>query len=168
MSWAVIIAVSLLLPFLFIWSIWSDAHKLGWTAISKDSRMMYVDAMKTVASAGAVAASLVSAVVSTSAKTVLTYRPIPSTAKWSVVLLVASTLSSVAAILVLTRCYDRARARFPKHPFYLAAVAKGLAIDIEQGELLWPELKLILVLAYLGLVGFLLGFLLLARVVFLV
>ncbi len=130
--------------------------------------MMYVDAMKTVASAGAVAASLVSAVVSTSAKTVLTYRPIPSTAKWSVVLLVASTLSSVAAILVLTRCYDRARARFPKHPFYLAAVAKGLAIDIEQGELLWPELKLILVLAYLGLVGFLLGFLLLARVVFLV
>jgi hypothetical protein len=155
----------LALPLWFIGTVFSDRKKKNWNWINKDSRSMYVDAMKTVASSSAIAASLVSAVMSTSSG----QRPggVVLAAKWAVVYLVASIVASVCTVFALSRGYDRARSKLPETEEFKRAMAAGVEIDWAQGKLTEFELACILFFAYIALSGFLVGFILLARMIFL-
>jgi len=147
-------------------SIWLGRKK-GLVWVNRDSRGMYSDVFKMVASAGAIAASLVSAVMSSSVQRS------PLTLLWAklgVVCLIVSIIFSVITVMVLARAYDLARSRLrddlkllEEHPDYKDRLKNA---DYEQGRLSLYELALMLTTAYISLVAFLEGFICLGRIVF--
>jgi hypothetical protein len=152
----VVVAIALILPLWFVGTIWRERSKRGWRWISKDSRTMYVDAVKAVASASAIAASLVSAITSTAGNRTAA---VLISVKFAVVALILSIVGSIFTILALSRGYDRARSR-------LSESKTTATTNFEQGELNDVELVWILGSAYAGLAGFLVGFLFIGRIVF--
>jgi hypothetical protein len=160
----VLVVFVVLLPAWFVATIRHERNTKGWNWINRDSRTMYVDAMKTVASASAIAASLLSAVMSNSIQ-----RPahVILAAKWAVVCLVVSIVGSVGAVFALTRSYDRARSRFTASEKGRALIEALGRTDVEQGQLNAFELGCILGFAYFGLAGFLVGFVSLGCMIFL-
>ena len=153
-----VVVFAVLLPTWFVITIWHERVKHGWGWINKDSRTMYVDAIKAVASASAIAVSLVSTVTSTARETL---RPAVATSvKFSVVSLILSIVGAIFTILALSRSYERSRSRFQNDP------RRSSGISDDQGELNRAELAWILASAWVGLIGFLLGFLFIGRIVF--
>jgi hypothetical protein len=142
-------------PMWFLGMIWRERLTHGWRWVNKDSRVMYVDAIKTVASASAIAASLVSTVTSTASRGA-TSNILSTSVKVAVVALILSVVASIFAILALSRGYERARSRFIENP-------RSKGADLDQGELSDAELGWILGPAW---AGFLLGFLLVGHIVF--
>lgn len=164
----VVLAISL--PLSFVASVWYEAHhppalvihdikKLNW--ISPDSRDMYLDIFKTVSSAGTIAAALVSAVISTANQPTSEVR---SAAKFSVSAFIISTMFSIMTIAALSRFYDRAHTRFLRSSIGQKDASTGQ--NTQLGQLLDNELRLVLFTAFIALSGCLVGFLYLARIVF--
>jgi hypothetical protein len=155
-----LIAIAIISPSWFLWTIWRERSTQEWRWITKDSRSMYVDAIKAVASASAIAVSLVSTVTSTAARNSTASSVLSLSVKFAVVELILSIVGSICTILALSRGYDRSRSRFLKDS------RRSGAITDEQGELNDVELGWILGSAWVGLTGFLLGFLFVGHIVF--
>jgi hypothetical protein len=142
------LSIGLCLPTWFIWKIW----------IRQDTRAMYVDAAKTIVSACAVAASLVSLVVSARGSN----QPgLIIAVRCAVVSLVIGLVASMITIFALSRSYDRAVSRWYEDP-----ARKGSTT--EQGKLSRAELLWVLIPAWLGIVGFLEGFIFVVRIAFVI
>jgi hypothetical protein len=119
------------LPAWFLFSIW-NGRKIGLNWVSEDSRAMYVDALKMVAASGSIAASLVSAIVSTSSNpTGVGVFP----AQVAVTSLIVSIVGSVVTVILLSRTYELAQSRLRN--FVREQQAKGIGIDLHtnQGQL---------------------------------
>jgi len=151
----VLIILAVAIPAWFVGTIWFDRKNKQWDWISKDSRDMYAKVLEIVIGASAVAVSLVAAIVS---KGELRSQPVLHSVKFSVVSLIACMVFGLLAILSLSRGYDRAQARYvqtrPKTKYF------------DRGRLDDFEFNCILITSCFCLVGFLVGFLFLARVVF--
>lgn len=116
---------------------------------------MYVKVLEIAIGAAAVAASLVSAIVSTGEPRSVA---VVSSVRVSVVCLIICIVFSLVTIMGLSRGYDRARSRF-------LGSAEG-SVYQDQGMLDDAELRLILATGYFSLAGFLTGFVFLARITF--
>jgi hypothetical protein len=163
--YALVGLMSVILPGWFVVSVWREAHgnefRKQWNWINPDTRNMYLDIFKTVSSAGTIAAALVSAVISTSP----TGKAAQPTARISVAALVMSTLFSLTTIICVSRFYDRARSRFQFTD--IADSQKVAGRTTEMGQLTDAELRMILFSAFFAFAGSAVGFLYLARIVFL-
>jgi hypothetical protein len=161
--YATVFIAAVVLPGWFVLSVWREAHgkdSLQWNWMNPDSRGMYLDIFKTISSAGTIAAALVSAVISTSPSGKVAL----ATAKISVASLVISTLCSLITIVCVSRFYDRARSRFQLTGMAEAQRAAGRTT--EMGQLTDAELRMILFSAFFSFAGSAVGFLYLARIVF--
>ena len=148
-----------LLPIWFVGKIVADAGLHGWDWIRQDTRTMYVDCCKSVASACAIAASLISLVVSarSSASPALI-----ETVRYAVVLLIVGLIASIMTVFALSRSYDRAVSRWLEDPARKPENAK------DQGRLTSAELVWILIPAGIGMIAFLEGFIFVARIAFVI
>jgi hypothetical protein len=139
--------------------IWAQARVQGWLWIRKDTRAMYIDCEKSIASACAIAASLVSLVVSSRGSN---EPQLILTVKYAVVSLIIGLVASIATIFLISRGYDCAVSRWLENPASKAVAEK------EQGQLSGAELGFILFFAVIGMIGFLEGFLFVARIAFVI
>ena len=156
----IFVFLAMLLPIWFGWKIWAEARERDWGWIRKDTRGMYIDCEKSIISACAIAASLVSLVVSARGSN----QPVEliHTVKWAVVFLITGLVFSTVTIFAISRSYDRAVSRWVADP------ARKPGDPMEQGRLSPTELRLILVTAVIGMIGFLEGFLFVARITFVI
>jgi len=143
------VVLAVVIPILFIWSIWREAHKSNYRWISDTSREMYVDVFKTAISAAGIAVALVASSLRD------TSHLVKLSAQVSVVLLIVCIVFSLITMLALARGLEQARSR---------AAAKGVTNG--QGELTDTELRFILVPAAAAFITFLVGFLYLGRITF--
>lgn len=143
--------LAVIVPLVGLYSFWRDAQTKGWDWISADSLKMYVDASKTFLTASGIAVAIV--VGSLGGKL--------SPPSWIVQRAVAGLVTCVVfapiTVLLLYRLYERESARHQE------AEPEGVH---GQGKLTRIELALLLVMAYVTLEGFILGFLYLARAPF--
>jgi hypothetical protein len=153
----ILIGAAVLFPAGLLGPIWRDHKNKGWNWTTKDSRASYVKVLEIVAGVSGVAASLVSAVVSTGEPR---SAGVLSSVRSCVVSLIICIIAALVAIFGLTRGYDRARGRFATDP------RRRPGDDTEQGQLTDIELGSILVASYFCAVGFFLGFIFLANITF--
>lgn len=147
-----IIGAAILIPAIFMRSIWNDAKGLGWNWISDTSRAMYVDVAKTLITASGIAVALLASSSSSA-------RAADSAAKISaqagVISLIACICFSLVTMLALTRGYEQAKSR------HWESGGTG-----EQGQLTNNELLWIVLPGYFALASFIVGLLFLGRVTF--
>jgi hypothetical protein len=148
-----------LLPIWFVGKIVSDARLHGWDYIRQDSRIMYVDCAKSVASACAIGASLISLVVSTRGSA---SPGLLETVRYAVVLLIVGLIASIVTVVSLSRSYDRAMSRWLKDP------ARKPEDATDEGRLTAAELWWIVIPAAIGMIAFLEGFIFVARIAFVI
>lgn len=140
----VLIALALAGPLIFMVSFWRMARSKTDTWIHTEARGIYVEASKTLIAASSIAiAILVSFLGKTSLPHWMLQRAVSS--------LTLCMVSSVFAILAIARGYAHAKSR-------LDSGASGQLTLLEMVCVFIPE--------YLALVGFLIGFLYLARLTY--
>jgi len=137
--------IAITVPLVGFYSFWRDARKGQWDWISDESVKMYVDAAKTFLTASGIAVAIVVAALGQKLS------PPPWIVQRAVGGLVACVIFAPCTVLVLYRLFERARSR---------------ANDNKQGRLTRLELAILLVMAYLTVEGFLIGFLYLGRIPF--
>jgi hypothetical protein len=148
------------LPAWFVWRTWNDTHSNDWFWTRKETREMYVDALKTIASACGVGASLISLVVS-ARRNEQPFRFL-IVVRCAVVLLVVGLVAAIVCIVALTRAYDRATSR------WLADPNRKGTHEPEQGKLTHAEFYWILFSGGLSTFGFLEGFICVALIAFVI
>jgi hypothetical protein len=129
-----------------------------WRWTSEDSRDMWVDSAKTMITAAGIAAALVASfgLDTARASNLLLLRY----AKVSAVCLVACVCSSMASILAISRGHEAAKAR----NVYEQRM-KGNTAAITEGVLSYFSLSVTLILGFMALSSFFIGFVFLARIV---
>jgi len=129
-----------------------------WRWTTQDSRDMWIDAAKTMITAAGIAAALVASVGLGSA------RPLSSpsllNAKVATISLVACVCFSMALVLALSRGHEAAKSRN-----LIDQRMKGNFGEISEGVLSYFALAVILILGFLGLSCFFVGFMFLGRIV---
>jgi|ERR1700730_14890489 len=140
-----LLVVAIGLPLAGFYSFWRDARKEKWDWISEESVKMYVDAAKTFLTASGIAVAIAVAALGQKLS------PPPWIIQRAVGGLVACVILAPCTVLVLYRLFERARSR---------------ERDNTEGRLTRLELAILLVMAYLTVEGFVLGFLYLGRIPF--
>jgi hypothetical protein len=147
-----------LLPMLFVWSIWREARRRGWSWVNPDSRNMYVDGAKTLITASGIAVALLASSGVASVKTAVPL--VAFSAKVAAVFLISCVVFSLIVILALLRGYELSRSRRDEE-----MIASGQG-STHEGKLNTVELVCILLPAGAALSSFLVGFMFLGRIAF--
>jgi hypothetical protein len=150
----------LILPVWFVWKTWNDTHTNDWFWTRKETRTMYVDAMKTIASASGVGASLISLVAS--ARQTVQSPHFLLVVRCAVIFLVIGLVAAIICIVALSRGYDRATSRWFTDP------NRQGAHEPEQGKLTRAEFHWILFSGGASTLGFLEGFICVALIAFVI
>lgn len=138
-----LLILAVTVPLVGFYTFWRDAQRHQWDWINEESVKMNVDAAKTFLTASGIAAAL--SVASLGGK----LSPPTWIIQRAVGGLVACVILAPCSVLLLYRLYERARSR---------------QNDNSEGRLTRPELAILLIVAYLTVEGFILGFLYLARI----
>jgi hypothetical protein len=148
----------------FVGHIWHKAASPNsvvsaqWRWTSEDSRDMWVDAAKTMITAAGIAAALVASLGLGLTRAVSLF--FLRNEKVSAVCLVTCVCSSMALILALSRGHEAAKSRY-----LLEQRTKGNMGKITEGALSNFALRIILLLSFVALSSFFIGFAFLARIV---
>lgn len=153
-----LLTLAVLGPLGFVSYVWYEGRKRDWNWTQGDSRAMYVDAAKTLITASGIAVALLASAVVAKGREISPL--VAESARAAGVVLVTCIICAFLLILIFSRAFERARSR---HNDALRTAGKA---SEDQGRYTDAEFFLVLLFSWLSLSTFLVGFLLLGRIVF--